>query len=257
MQSSIEKLKKLENNILLRNQNNRDFAETIRKLIGEIRKNVGNLRNTIGKNKNKNSKTQRKINKLPYHKVENWILNNQNESIKSYYDSLSHGQVTSKMWMVENLPKGNDLHIEIIGGWFGCPLIDLLNSKLNIKKIDFYEIDDNCKKVLAQYLNHFNFKFKVSVFGDFFERKELRRRDLIINTSSEHMQDIIKMKQYFKGNPAIAIQSNDYFELEEHTNCVNDIEELILKNEIKKVWYKGKKEFEKYNRFMVIGQWYD
>ena len=41
MQSSIEKLKKLENNILLRNQNNIDSAETIRKLIGEIRKNVG------------------------------------------------------------------------------------------------------------------------------------------------------------------------------------------------------------------------
>jgi hypothetical protein len=250
MQSSIEKLKKLENIIEKRKQSNRDFAENTRKLIGK-------LRNNIGKNRKKNSNTQNKINQLPYHKIENWIVNNQINSIDSYHDSLSHGQVKSKMWMVENLPKGNDLHIEIIGGWFGCPLIDLLNSKLNIKKIDFYEIDDSCKKVLAQYLNYFKFNFKVSVFGDFFERKELRRRDLIINTSSEHMPDITQMKQYFKGNPAIAVQSNDYFELEEHTNCVNNVEELILKNQIKKVWFKGDKEFEKYNRFMVIGQWHD
>ncbi len=243
MQSSIEKLKKLENNILLRNQNIRDSVETIRKL--------------IGKNKNKNSKTQRKINELPYHKIQNWITNNQIESIESFHDSLSYGQLGSKMWMVENLPKGNNIHIEIIGGWFGCPLIDLLNSKLNIKKIDFYEIDESCKKILAQYLNHFNFEFEVSVFGNFFERKELRRRDLIINTSSEHMHDIIEMKEYFKGNPAIAIQSNNYFDLDEHINCVHDVEELISKNELKRVWYKGGKKFEKYTRFMAIGQWYD
>lgn len=236
MQSSIEKLKKLENKISKR-------TKKIKEKLASVRK--------------QNSNDIRKINHLPYHKVHNWILNNQIKSIDSYHDSLSYGQLSSKMWLIDQLPEGKELYIEIIGGWFGCPLIDLLNSKLNIKKIDFYEIDESCKKVLAQYLNHFKFNFKVSVFGDFFERKELRRRDLIINTSSEHMQDITKMKQYFKGNPAIAIQSNDYFELEEHTNCVNDIEELILKNEIKKVWYKGKKEFEKYNRFMVIGQWYD
>ena len=250
MQSSIEKLKKLENIIEKRKQSNRDFAENTRKLIGK-------LRNNIGKNRKKNSNTQNKINQLPYHKVQNWITNNQIESIESFHDSLSYGQLGSKQWLVDNLPKGEDLYIEIIGGWFGCPLIDLLNSKLNIKKIDFYEIDESCKKILTQYLNHFNFNFKVSVFGDFFERKEIRRRDLIINTSSEHMQDIIEMKKYFKGNPAIAIQSNNYFDLDEHINCVHDIEELISKNEIKRVWYKGDKKFEKYTRFMVIGQWYD
>ena len=65
------------------------------------------------------------------------------------------------------------------------------------------------------------------------------------------------MKQYFKGNPAIAIQSNNYFELDEHINCVENVNQLINKNQIKKIWYKGDKVFEKYTRFMVIGQWYD
>lgn len=275
MQSNIEKLKKLENIIEKRTQYNRDHPGEIRKNIGEIRKeirryeaeirkshnkireNISNLRIKIGNNKKKNSNTQRKINQLPYHKVQNWITNNQIEKLESFHDSLSHGQVSSKIWLVQNLPKIDDMYIEIVGGWFGCPLIDLLNSKLKIKKIDFYEIDESCKKILTQYLQHFNFNFEVSIFGDFFERKELRRRDLIINTSSEHMPDIVKMKQYFKGNPILAIQSNNYFELKEHTNCVYDIEELILKNKIRNIFYKGNKEFEKYTRFMTIGQWYD
>jgi hypothetical protein len=362
MQSSIEKLKTLENVIEKRTQYNRKHPGEIRKNIAEIRKNIAeirrkiakhqneirknitDLRDKIGKNRKKNSNTQNKINQLPYHKIHNWIKNNQieslesyydslsagqykskkwliekltqgkdmkkiieklknydeindkkkliesliqeplkekledirneinnlpyhkieqwtiknqTESLESYYDSLSYGQIESKKWLIENLTKGDGLYIEIVGGWFGCPLIDLLNSKFNIKKIDFYEIDESCKKILAQYLNHFNFNFQVSVFGDFFERKELRRRDLIINTSSEHMEDIVKMKRYFKGNPVLAIQSNDYFDLDEHINCVHDVEELILKNEIRKVWYKGDLNFEKYTRFMAIGQWYD
>lgn len=256
MQSSIKKLKNLENNFKNVVQKHRETVQGFRDDLNNIKK---------------------EINQLPYHKIEQWIMNNQSESLESYQDSLSHGQLTSKEWMVEKLPKGNDMYIEIIadnspvvlgytesslyleiiGGWFGCPLIDLLNTKLNIKKIDFYEKDDSCKKILAQYLNHFNFNFEVSVFGDFFERKELRRRDLIINTSSEHMRDITEMKKYFKGNPALAIQSNNYFEIDDHINCVNDVDELIIKNQIKNVWYKGDLEFEKYTRFMAIGQWYD
>ena len=47
------------------------------------------------------------------------------------------------------------------------------------------------------------------------------------------------------------------FELDEHINCVENVNQLINKNQIKKIWYQGDKVFEKYTRFMVIGQWYD
>jgi hypothetical protein len=296
MQSTIEKLKKFEDNIEKKNQEIRDSAGNIRKTIGklknDVRKTIGKYKTNIGKNKKHVSDTTKKINKLPYHKIEQWIINNQVGSLESYQDSLSHGQLSSKQWLVNKLPKGKDLYlevisdgtptilgytqhlplvnsegntdpypesslyIEIIGGWFGCPLIDLLHSKLEIKKIDFYEKDELCKKILTQYLNHFEFPFEVSIFGDFFERKEIRRRDLIINTSGEHMEDIIKMKHYFKGNPVVAIQSNDYFGLDEHINCVHNVEELIEKNKIKNLVYKGELDFPKYTRYMTIGHWY-
>jgi hypothetical protein len=81
---------------------------------------------------------------------------------------------------------------------------------------------------------------------------------LIINTSSEHMEDIVKMKKYYKNYPEypiLAVQSNNYFKLEEHINCVNDEEELVRKNSIKNIFYVGKNKLPLYNRFMVIGRW--
>ena len=137
-------------------------------------------------------------------------------------------------------------------------MIELLSKSFNIKQLDLYDLDENCHKIVAQYKNHFDEKFKIAQFGDFFERKEVRRRHLIINTSSEHMADIASMKEYYKDypiKPILAIQSNNYFELEDHINCVKDVNELIEKNQIKDVLYKGKRSLPLYDRFMVIGKW--
>ena len=89
MQSAIEKLKIFEKNIEEKTQENRTSA-------WETRKTIGKLRKDIGKNKKHISDTRKKVNKLPYHKVEQWIINNQIGSLESYQDSLSHGQLSSK-----------------------------------------------------------------------------------------------------------------------------------------------------------------
>jgi hypothetical protein len=197
----------------------------------------------------------------PYFKIKNFVLNNCEQYFNSFEDSLSEGQYTSKLWLIDELKKikiSQPSHIEIIGGWFGYPLIEMLETIIEIKQIDFYELDETCKKVLAQYISHFNPKFKIAMFDDYFERNEVRRRQLIINTSSEHMEDIVKMKKYYKNYPEypiLVVQSNNYFKLEEHINCVNDEEELVRKNSIKNIFYVGKNKLPLYNRFMVIGRW--
>lgn len=194
--------------------------------------------------------------KTPYYYVKRWIDKNHPHLIESYNDTLSDGQYESKQWMIEamsTLRLNEQLHIEIIGGWFGFPMIEML-SHLPIKQIDFYEIDEDCKKVLAQYINQFNYDFRIVQFGDYFERKELRRRDIIINTSCEHMNDISNMKHYYKGKPHIVLQSNNFYE-HDHVNCVDSEVELRNKNQINVTSYMGKKSMEKYDRFMVIGTW--
>jgi len=221
----------------------------------------------------------------PYYTVQKFIKNYHSEYEKSFDDSISDDQYESKKWMCDILndlrittpdnikkyskdssesirfPDGNPdwdypLLIEIIGSWFGWPLIELIDrfTKGRITQIDLYDPDEVCQKVMAQYKNIFNPKYKVIQHDDYFERKELRRRHLIICTSCEHMQDFTNQFS-FKGNPFVCLQSNDYIDLTDHINCVKDVEELTEKNQIKNIWYKGEKDFGNYKRFMVIGQW--
>ena len=221
----------------------------------------------------------------PYYKVQRFIKNNYSEYEKSFDDSISDDQYESKKWMCDILndlkitspdnikkytkdssesirfPHGHPdwdypLLIEIIGSWFGWPLIELIDrfTKGRITQIDLYDPDEVCQKVTAQYKNIFNPKYKVIQHDNYFERKDLRRRHLIICTSCEHMQDFTNQFS-FKGNPFVCLQSNDYIDLTDHINCVKDVEELTEKNQIKNIWYKGEKDFGNYKRFMVIGQW--
>ena len=50
-----------------------------------------------------------------------------------------------------------------------------------------------------------------------------------------------------------ALQSNNMFDLEEHTNCVNSHEELAQKSGLNKILYSGKMILDNYERYMVIG----
>ena len=217
----------------------------------------------IGELKEEISICENETRETPYYWIDQWVNNNIPKYYDSFEDSVSQGQFDSKLWLCRELKKINltryePLHIDIVGSWFGFPLIEMLSNLFKIKQIDLYDIDENCHKVVAQYINHFDPDFRVVQFGDFFERKDLRRRHLVINTSSEHMSDIVIMKQYYKdypNTPLIAVQSNNYTAIQDHINCVKDEEELLEKNQIKRLYYKGSQSLPLYDRFMVIGRW--
>ena len=216
------------------------------------------LRNQQDELKERQSAVDKQYRSNIYSSVGRFVENHLPEYVESQADSISRGQFSSKLWLVEELKKiefSEQLHIEIVGGWFGFPLIEMLSEFLDIKQIDVYDLDPNCSKVMAQYINHFEFSFRIVSFGDYFERTELRRRHLIINTSSEHMKDIHCMQSRYKNKPVVAIQSNDYYEIEDHTNCVEDIEELEFNSRFANLLYKGANPLPKYNRFMTIGSW--
>ena len=213
-----------------------------------------------------------------YYKVFKFIKNNYPEYQESWCDSISDDQYESKKWLCDVLDNLKitepdrvkkytkdtgvlewkyPLLIDIIGSWFGWPLIELIDdfTKGRITQIDCYDFDETCQKVMAQYKNIFNPEYEVVQHADYFERTELRRRHLVICSSCEHMEDFFSYRKCYKGNPFVCLQSNNYFELPEHINCVENVNELIEKNKLKKIWYKGEKDFGNYKRFMVIGQW--
>ena len=197
----------------------------------------------------------------PYYWVRQWVYNNLPNYISSFDDSVSQGQYDSKKWLCDELKKikiHQPSHIDIIGSWFAFPMIEMLANIIKIKQVDLFDIDENCHSVTAQYINHFDMDFKIAQFSDAFERKDWRRRHIVINTSSEHMKDTALLKSHYKDyptTPLLVLQSNNYFELNEHVNCVNSENDLIEKNQIREVYFKGKQSLPIYDRYMVIGRW--
>ena len=223
--------------------------------ISEYNIEMGSLKEQILVCENSNRET-------PYYWVNQWVNNNLPSYSKSFDDSVSQGQYDSKLWLIQKLKNiklyTDEVHIDIVGSWFGFPLVEMVSKLFKIKQIDLYDLDDNCHKVVAQYINHFDPDFKIVQYRDYFERTDLRRRHIIINTSSEHMSDIVLMRKYYKDytdTPILVIQSNNYFSLDDHINCVNSVDELIDKNHINRVLYKGTQKLPLYDRYMVIGQW--
>jgi hypothetical protein len=78
--------------------------------------------------------------------------------------------------------------------------------------------------------------------------------DIIINTSCEHIDqhtyDIWLSKIPF--GSLVVLQSNNYFDLDEHIRCAEDIDHFISQSNLT-VFSSAILELSKYKRFMIIG----
>ena len=75
----------------------------------------------------------------------------------------------------------------------------------------------------------------------------------IINTSCEHLLDLDHWIKKIPRKRLVILQSNNYFEVDEHINCVRSVEEFSNLVKLKKVIWGGELELPKYTRYMLIG----
>jgi len=176
-------------------------------------------------------------------------------------ESFWKGQIRSKLWLInilEKKVKKENLNIVIHGGWNGVLASLLFNSNLNIKKITSVDIDPACRDT-AYTINkrqEIEGRFRATTKDMTIYRYD-ENPDIVINTSTEHVTDD-DLQQWFYNIPKEALvvaQSNNFFSLEEHINCVKTQTELSNKFNL-----ENKKEYTlklpQYNRYMVIGRKY-
>lgn len=190
-----------------------------------------------------------------------WDACNNGYDMRHFLDSMSPNQVHSKVWLTDTLEMilmdKHDIKVQLLGGWFGFPLCNLLMQKLNICLVENVDIDPKALKIFRRYFSDIE-----EVIFDSHERDacEIGNRDkdfhLVINTSSEHMvslPEIIKNKNH-RTDCLFALQSNNMFHVEDHINCVNNEDELVEKSGLSNIMYKGCLDMPNgYKRFMVIG----
>jgi hypothetical protein len=199
------------------------------------------------------------------------IVKENPKQLDSMVDAYSVGQLKSKSWLIEKLP--NDLGVVFIcAGWYGT-LANLMfdNCREKFTKIRSFDIDPSCYSV-ADTINRpwviDSWQFKASTLdihdiayptthttyrANGTSQVLVEEPDTIINTSCEHIKDFDIWYDKIPKGKIVVLQSNDFFNVEEHINCVSSLTEFSEQTPMNNVLYQGELPLEKYTRYMRIG----
>jgi len=172
-------------------------------------------------------------------------------------ESFWKGQVNSKVWLTEQLTgfvPVRPLNIVIYGGWNGVLASILFNSNIAVRRITSVDIDPVCEDIATTVNKRYEIEGKFSaVTADMCEYTI--DADVVINTSCEH----ISQQQYDKwlnnqpDTATFVLQSNNYFELDEHIRCSTDLDDFVHMSNINS-YLRKTLETPKYERYMIIGK---
>ena len=189
-------------------------------------------------------------------------------------DCFSRGQLQSKQWLVQELERvdANLGTVFLCAGWYATLATMLFESKLTVDKIRSFDIDPSCTSIANTFnkpwvINNWRFQASVEDICDINYTNhtytvtrsngstvELSDSpDTIINTSCEHISNFAEWYNSIPKSKLVVLQSNNYFEVEEHVNCVVDNNDFSRMAPMTQELYDGHLDLEKYTRFMRIG----
>ena len=187
-------------------------------------------------------------------------------------DCFSRGQLESKLWLADNLQGLNLGTVYICAGWYSTIVPLLQERNIEFEKIRSFDIDPDVWKIAeifnkelvldnwkfkAQTKNIFDIDYKRHVYetvkgnGQIEELKD--SPDTIINTSCEHIDNFQEWYAKIPAGKLVVLQSNNYFDIDEHVNCVKDSLHFEEMAPLSKVHFAGELPLEKYTRYMRIG----
>lgn len=192
-------------------------------------------------------------------------------------DALSFGQIESKKWLIRELKNHtNNLGtVYLCCGWYAILAAMLYNEGFDILNVYSIDIDPECVPIAKTFnldnketfktcvndIYDMNYKSHVLLTQNKDDDGELtnvvipaRNADTVINTSCEHLTHIDRWYNRIPDGVTVVVQSNDYFENKQHTNCVDDLEEFKRQIPLSELYYAGEMEFDYYTRFMLIGK---
>jgi len=204
------------------------------------------------------------------------------EAFKSFFvndikiddDCFSRGQLLSKQWLISELEKidKNLGTVYLCAGWYATLATMLFESNITIDKIRSFDIDETCVPIAKIFNKPWlkdNWKFQASTVDilDINYREhtyQVTRADgtscsitdqcdTVINTSCEHIENFSQWYDNIPANTIVILQSNNFYEIKEHKNCVSNLKDFDSMTPMQETYYKGELELDKYMRYMKIG----
>lgn len=178
-------------------------------------------------------------------------------------DCFNQNQYDCKTWLVDCLNQypyhfkmktKDSIDIAILGGWYGL-MAKLISDNFTLKPIrNIYSYDYDPYAGRIGRLLFPNIEFVEKDVSDIdISQKSF---SVVINTSCEHMQQQLIDKTIMDApqNTLFVLQSNDYREVTQHINCVNNLEEFLAQyQDVLTNTRLYEKDMGKYKRFMIMG----
>ena len=181
-------------------------------------------------------------------------LSDRNVNTFDFANSFRGKQIESKQWLVDQLPI-EPKNVLILGSWYGTVLPQLLIEKYEIENIDCVDSDPNVlfgAQIFTEIIGYRNVKHHTKNAYDFLRVYGVDDYDLVINTSSEHMD--FDMKDVVEPNTIYALESNDYYGITGHINCKESLEEFEKSTGLTNIMCSKEKDMGNYTRYLVIGK---
>jgi hypothetical protein len=174
------------------------------------------------------------------------------------FDSFSHGQIKSKLWLCDKIePYLNNSNIVILGGWYNVLSFLLLSRNNSINKITSIDIDPTTKDIADKITDLWRYENKVeNIVADALDIEI--QYDTVINCSSEHMTTDWFNK--IKDGTLVCIQSSNMTDVNEPWNIVTpstDLQSFKDKYMLSKTMFLDTLRIQYnnfgYDRYMLVG----
>ena len=195
---------------------------------------------------------------------------------KIWDDCFSRGQLQSKLWIIKELTTLSlDLGtVFLCAGWYATLATMLFESKVKVDKIRSFDIDDTCVDIAETFnkpwfVDQWQFKSITQNIMDIDYKEHTWQYwsnannrmsypitdipDTIINTSCEHIENFDEWYAKIPSGKLVILQSNNFFDVDEHVNCVEDCTQFRITAPMTTQLYAGELQLPKYKRFMLIG----
>jgi hypothetical protein len=174
-------------------------------------------------------------------------------------DAFSNGQIDSKLWLCRELEKlgWSSKLTHIYGGWYGVLGFLLLSrEQFQVDRIESFDQDNSCEPIADMINNNWVFKeWKFKAHTADCNYPLPGNPDLIINTSTEHFEQMVWFDMISPGTRVI-LQGNDLVHDDHFGNAI-DLEDFENKYKLSNIAYKGTMDFVypdwKFTRYMLIG----
>lgn len=180
------------------------------------------------------------------------------------FDSFSHGQIHSKIWLCEELEKylPEQASVTILGGWYNVLGFMLLCRNPNrFKQINSIDVDPSTLEIADKITNAWKFQPQIvnNTIADVNTIDLSDSETAYINCSPEHFESTAWFDNLAKGSlvciQSISITDPEYPWLIKQPNST--LEEFLNKYSITNTLYQGTKRIQYndwgYDRFMIIG----